>query len=114
MRATQWLAMLVALACFFLLCRLALGAHARGRLDAWLRRRWDGGLQAGRAWRASRRGSGPPSTQAAQDLARNLAQEAIARAQRGAREVDREGNVLRPRSFRSPERDKPPSGPDAT
>lgn len=80
--------------CVVLLARLLLGARRRRQFDAWAgasgravayraRRLWH--------WRAER------------DEARRVADEAIRRA-RG--EVERDGNVYRPKSFKKPPRDK--------
>jgi len=80
----------VAAACLVLLLRLAVGARRRQRLDAVARRAWGTGRRRVLwvwHWRARR------------SAARRAAEEAIARARR---DVQREGNVYRPKSFRDP------------
>lgn len=88
------LAGVVLASCVFLFVRLLVGARRRDRLDAWLRRVGRALAQRARAawhWRAARR------------EAQRVADEAIRRA-RG--EVERDGNVYRPKSFKKPPRDK--------
>lgn len=73
--------------CVALLVRMAIGARRRRRVDAALR---EGAVAVRRAWGGRR-------------LRRHAAREAedaIARARR--REVDVDGNVLRPRHFERP------------
>ncbi|MCU0967547.1 MAG: hypothetical protein MUF03_01790 [Rubrivivax sp.] len=84
----RMIAAVVLLACVVAAVRLAIGASRRARLDAALRR-WV-------RWPKSRR------------QARQEALEAIERARRqaAARDVERDGNVYRPRSF---DRDPPSS-----
>jgi hypothetical protein len=80
----------VLLLCGLMLLRLLLGARRRARVDAALRRAALRLKLAGyRAWhwRGARRD------------ARRMADEAIRRA-RGASQVERDGNVIRPKSFR--------------
>ncbi|MBX3606285.1 MAG: hypothetical protein KF788_13475 [Piscinibacter sp.] len=88
------LAGVVVVVCIGLFVRLLIGERRRYRLDAWLQRQ--GTLLARRArglwhWRSSRK------------QAQRVADEAIRRA-RG--EVERDGNVYKPKSFRKPPRDK--------
>ena len=89
-------AALVALVCLVLLARLFMPERYRWRLDAWARDAWhairSGVLRLWR-WRSSRK-------QAAQ-----LADEAIRRARHG---VERDGNVLRPKSFGQPRGSREP------
>lgn len=81
-------AVLVATVCVVLLVRLCMPERYRWRLDAQARRMWwasrAGALRAWR-WRSSRK------------EAARLAEETIRRARHG---VERDGNVLRPKSFR--------------
>jgi hypothetical protein len=93
------LAVLVATVCLVLLVRLFMPERYRWRLDAVVRRRW----RACRAWalrvwrwRSSRR------------EAARIAEEAIRRARHG---VERDGNVLRPRSFKQPRDSREPRKP---
>ena len=88
------LAGIALLLCVGLFVRLLVGERRRWRLDAWLQR--SGRAIAHRArlawhWRAARQ------------EARRVADAAIRRA-RG--EVERDGNVYRPKSFKKPPRDK--------
>ena len=86
--------------CLALLGRLALSRRRRARFDATLRHY----AQASRRtalrvwhWRSQRK--------AAELAAERAAADAIRRAQRAARTaVERDGNVLRPRSFRGPKK----------
>jgi len=84
------LALVVATACLVLLLRLFMPERYRWRLDAMAGRTWrilrDGFLRIWH-WRRSR-----------QSAAR-MADEAI---QRARRDVQRDGNVYRPKSFRDP------------
>ncbi|KNZ33129.1 MAG: hypothetical protein AD742_07690 [Methylibium sp. NZG] len=83
-------AALVALVCLVLLARLFMPERYRWRLDAWARGVWRSLRSAAqrvwglRHWRSSR-----------QQAAR-MADDAIRRARHG---VERDGNVLRPKSF---------------
>jgi hypothetical protein len=87
-------AVLVATVCLMLLARLFMPARYRWRLDAWAQRHWraiQGAVQ--QAWR----------TRSSRKEAERIADEAIRRARKGAaRSVERDGNVLRPKSFRQP------------
>lgn len=88
------LAGIVLLACVALFVRLLVGARRRQRLDAWARRSTAALARQARLlwhWRSARA------------QARRVADEAIRRA-RG--EVERDGNVYRPKSFKKPPRDK--------
>ena len=83
-------AALVALVCLVMLARLFMPERYRWRLDAWARDVWRA-LRTGvqrvwqvRHWHSSRK------------QAERMADEAIHRARHG---VERDGNVLRPRSF---------------
>ena len=73
--------------CVALLVRLAIGARRRRRVDAALR---EGAVALRRAWGGRR----------LRRRAAREAEDAIARARR--REVDVDGNVLRPRHFERP------------
>lgn len=84
------LAAIVLVVCAALLLRMTLPARQRARLDAWWLRLRSGGTRQARHlwhWRA-RRAS-----------AEREAEDAIRRAQRKTR---REGNVIRPESFKGP------------
>ena len=88
------LAGVVLASCVFLFVRLLVGERRRYRLDAWLRRGGRALAQRARTawhWRAARR------------EAQRVADEAIRRA---GGEVERDGNVYRPKSFKKPPRDK--------
>lgn len=88
------LAGIVLALCVGLFVRLLVGERRRYRLDAWLQRSAATLAQRARLlwhWRRTRR------------EAQRAADEAIRRA-RG--EVERDGNVYRPKSFRKPPRDK--------
>jgi hypothetical protein len=81
-------------ACVLLLLRMLLGARRRSRVDASLRRN-------GEAWqRRVRRAVAWP---AAELRARRETKEAIRRARRSA--IERDGNVLSPKSFKGRRRD---------
>ena len=84
------LAAVVLVVCAALLLRMALPARQRARLDAWwLRLRGGGTVQARNLWHwRARRVS-----------AQREAKDAIRRAQRKPR---RDGNVIRPESFKGP------------
>ena len=84
------LAGLLLAVCLVMAWRLLLGDRRRRRLDDWFRSLPVRARRL-RHWRASR------------DEARRVAEEAIRRA-RG--EVERDGNVYRPKSFRKPPRDE--------
>lgn len=89
------LAGVVLLACVALFVRLLLGPRRRLLVDAWLRDRSRALARRARGlwhWRRSRR------------EAQRLADEAIRRAR--GEDVERDGNVYRPKSFRKPPRDK--------
>jgi uncharacterized membrane protein YqjE len=80
-------AALVALVCLLLLARLFMPERYRWRVDAWARAAWHAlraWVQQAWHWRSSRK------------QAARMADEAIRRARHG---VERDGNVLRPRSF---------------
>jgi hypothetical protein len=88
------LAGIVVALCVGLFARLLVGERRRQRLDAWLQRSAAALARQARSlwhWRAARK------------EAQRVADEAIRRA-RG--EVEREGNVYKPKSFRKPPRDK--------
>jgi len=79
--------------CLVLLLRLILGRRRRQRFDAAARQAWAGGRQALRRtlqWRTSRREAAS---------AAEVAEAAIRRARSAS---TREGNVIRPKSFRGP------------
>lgn len=81
--------------CAGLLLRLLIGQRRRYRLDAWCRDAFFGLRRRARSawhWRSARK------------EAERVAEEAIRRARAG--EVEREGNVYKPKSFRKPPRDK--------
>ncbi len=83
-------ALLVAAVCLVLLVRLFMPERYRWRLDSAAQRFWQGLVARARGvwhWRSSRK------------EAARLAEEAIARARTG---VERDGNVLRPKSFGRP------------
>lgn len=83
-------AAIVALVCLVLLARLFMPERYRWRLDAWARGAWQSiraSAQRLWRWRSSRK------------QAERMAEEAIHRARHG---VERDGNVLRPRSFGQP------------
>lgn len=86
---------LVLLVCVVLMVRLLLGARRRARFDAWARHTWHELVQRLRLlrhWRSSRR------------EAQRVADEAIRRAR--GEDVERDGNVYRPKAFKKPPRDK--------
>jgi hypothetical protein len=83
-------AAVVLAACAALLLRMALPARQRAALDAWwLRLRSGGWMQARNLWR----------WRARRAEAEREAEDAIRRAQRKPR---RDGNVVRPESFKGP------------
>lgn len=88
--------------CLALLLRMALKPALRHRFDAFWRARWQALQGAGRwlqrQWRLLR----------ARRSAQDQAAEAIRRASGAKPEVDRDGNVLRPRQFRKSDDRKPP------
>lgn len=101
---TQLLAGLGLAVCLMLLLRMALPAAQQRRFDAFWRRVGEGFQRAGLAlrqrWLALR--SRPD--------ARRQAQQAIERAKGRAQvPADRDGNVIRPRSFRKDDDGKPPT-----
>ena len=86
----QIIAGLALAACAVLLVRMMLGQRRRQRFDAAMQRAWGACRSQARRvyrWRAVRRESAA------------AAEEAIRRARTAA---DRDGNVIRPRSFREP------------
>lgn len=96
------LAVVTLLICAGLLLRLALGPNKRRRWDAAWRRAFDGMRSMGawvlRQWRLVRsRGD-----------ARRQADQALRRARGVKPDVERTGNVIRPRSFRTDDSGKPP------
>ena len=97
---TSILAAIVLLACLVLLARLLLSPPKRDLLDERARRLGDAllrklrGLRGLGARRQARRQSRRQSERAAEE-----ARQAIERARRDTAEVDRQGNVYRPRSF---------------
>jgi len=88
--------------CLALLLRMFLGPSQRHRFDTFWRARWHALAGAGRwlrrQWRLLRARRGAQADAAS----------AIERARRARPDVDREGNVLRPRNFRRPDDDEPP------
>jgi hypothetical protein len=89
-------AALVALVCLVLLVRLFMPERYRWRLDAWAKdvgRALRSGVLRVWHWRSS------------QKQAQRMADEAIHRARHG---VERDGNVLRPRSFGQPRNSREP------
>ena len=83
-------AIVVVAACAAMLIRLAIGPARRWRLDAWLHASWRSGARRVHAlwhWRAARA------------AAKRAADEALQRARAG---LHHDGNVIRPKSFRSP------------
>ena len=83
-------AIVIVAACAAMLIRLAIGPARRWWLDAWLLARWRSGTRRMHAlwhWRTARA------------AAKRAADEALQRARTG---VHRDGNVIRPKSFRSP------------
>lgn len=90
------------LVCAALLLRMALPPAQRQRWDRRWRRQFQrlqvGGRWLRRQWQLLRSSAG----------ARREAEQAIDRARGGKPEVDREGNVIRPRSFRKSGSRKPP------
>lgn len=93
----QILAGTVLVVCLLALARLLLGAPRRQRMDAWLVRTWQRSSRWCReAWQA------PGQRRAAA----KAAQAAIDRARRRERagDVDRDGNVVRPRAFKPPQK----------
>ncbi len=96
MSAERIVAGLITLVCLVLLVRLVLSPARQARFDAHLRRTWHRLKQAMhhlRHWRQNRQ-----RQQRAQDQAAKAALEAINRARRG---VERDGNVIRPKAFKS-------------
>ena len=84
-------AALVALVCVVLLARLFMPERYRWRLDAWAKSAWrwvrEAVQRVGQLWR----------WRSSRKQAARMADEAIRRARHG---VERDGNVLRPRSFK--------------
>lgn len=99
----QILAGAVALVCAALLLRLALGPEKRRRWDRAWRRVFERVRAIGpwvvRNWRRVR----------SRGAAQRQAEQAIRRARNGRPDVERSGNVIRPRSFRSDDSDQPPT-----
>ena len=97
------LAALGLLVCAALLLRMTLGPEKQRRWDGFWRQRLDGLRTAGRwlkrQWQLLRSSRG----------AREEAARTIDKARRGKPEVDRDGNVIRPRSFRRDDDGKPPT-----
>jgi hypothetical protein len=95
-------AVLGLLVCAGLLLRMALRPAQQQRWDHFWRRRLQGLQVAGRwlrrQWQLLRSSGG----------ARREAERAIERARGGKPDVDRDGNVIRPRSFRKSGSRKPP------
>lgn len=90
MAAETLLAALGLAACLVLLARMAIGARRRRRLDEYVQRAARAlQLRARTLWRQRR----------LRDQAEREADALIDRARSARREVDREGNVYRPRSF---------------
>jgi hypothetical protein len=93
----QIVAGIVLVLCVLALARLLLGAPRRQKLDAGALRTWRRGSRWGRAaWQAPGR----------RRAAAKEAQAAIERAKRRERasDVDRDGNVVRPRAFKPPQK----------
>lgn len=96
-------AILGLLVCAALLLRMALGPARRRAWDRFWQEQWQrlrvGGWWLQRQWQLLRSSRG----------ARRAAQDAIDRAARASKHaVDRDGNVIRPRSFRKDDSKKPP------
>lgn len=91
----KFLAATIVVACVVLLLRVLLGPRRSGRLAASLRRR------AARLQERYGRWVGLPSAQA---RAEREAHQAISRARERAA-ADRDGNVIRPKSFKRKKRD---------
>lgn len=100
--AAQILAAIGLAVCLALLGRMALKPPQRRAFDAFWRARWHALQSAGRwtqrQWRLLRTRRG----------AQDEAARAIGRARGPRREVDRDGNVLRPRDFRPSDDERPP------
>ncbi len=98
----QILAGAIALTCAGLLLRLALGPEKRRRWDRAWRRVFERvrsiGPWARRNWRMVR----------SRGTAQRQADQAIRQARNGKPDVERTGNVIRPRRFRSDDSGKPP------
>ncbi|MBK7060067.1 MAG: hypothetical protein IPI03_22580 [Rubrivivax sp.] len=92
----------VVLVCAGLLLRMVLGPQRQHQWDRFWQRQLvrvqSTGRWLKRQWQLLRSSRG----------ARQAAEDAIQRARRGKPEVDREGNVIRPRSFRRDDSKKPP------
>lgn len=90
------------LVCAALLLRMGLGPERQRRWDGFWHRQWSRVRGAGRwlrrQWLLLRSSRG----------ARHAAEDVINRARGAKPEVDREGNVIRPRSFRKSGDDKKP------
>lgn len=96
MSAERILAGLITLVCLVFLVRLVLSPARQARFDARLRTGWHNlkrAFQYLRRWRQNRH-----RQKLAQDQAAKAALEAINRARRG---VERDGNVIRPKAFKS-------------
>lgn len=93
------LASLVLAICAVLAVRMMLGPARRARFDGWMRRRWWALRHRGedliQRFRVLKQGRSSRAD------AHRAAEEAIRRA-RGGGQVDRDGNVYRPKSFRGP------------
>ena len=101
MNAEALLAALGLAVCVVLLLRMAIGPARRARLDRLLTRATrDVRQRAQGLWRRTLQ----------RDQARREASDLIGRARTGRREVEREGNVYRPRSFDG--RDSEDEAPD--
>jgi hypothetical protein len=98
----QVLAAIGLVVCVALMIRMVLSPARQWRWDAFWRRQLDrlrgAGLWLQRQWRLLRSSRG----------AQRAAGDAIDRARRARREVDRDGNVIKPRSFRDGGDKKPP------
>lgn len=96
MSAERILAGLITLICLLFLVRLVLNPVRQARFDARLRAAWHGlklAFHQLRHWRQNRR-----RQQLARDQAAKAALEAINRTRHG---VERNGNVIRPKAFKS-------------
>ena len=85
--------------CVLLLLRLTLNAPRRYRVDSALRRGWQAGLRLARR---------PREVRAQKRAAAAQAEELIRRVRR---EVERDGNVIRPRQFRGSREPREPRKP---
>jgi hypothetical protein len=80
---------ILVLVCIVALLRLVIGEHRRARVDAALREAW---------WSLRSFGRGLKHRKSSREEAERVVEEAIRRAR--ASDVERDGNVYRPGSFR--------------